>query len=139
MPDLDFAFLCDYARAEGGLAHAIAAGIDTVYAETVPTGANFAVLLRTTFTRNECGRPHRIEIIIQDVDGDRVGQLVGTVMPEWKEGLPVGWKVGALLAMNLGLPIQRFGEYEVAIMLGDQQVKSLQFRVVERQPEQAPG
>jgi hypothetical protein len=41
MPELDFAFMCDYARAEGALAHVIAAGIDTVQLPATPTGANF--------------------------------------------------------------------------------------------------
>jgi hypothetical protein len=72
MPELDYAVLGDYVRAEAGIAHVIAAGIDTIWSAEVPTGRNVGLLLRITFTRNECGRLHRIEIIFQDTDGARL-------------------------------------------------------------------
>jgi hypothetical protein len=131
MPDLDFAFLCDYVRAEGGVAHVIAAGVDTVYAPAVPTAANLGILLRLTFTRNECGRPHRLEIIIQDIDGVRVAQLSGVLSPDWNDSLPLGWKVGMLAAFNLGLPIPRFGEYGISIMVNDTEARTIDFRAVQ--------
>jgi hypothetical protein len=59
MPELDYALLCDYVRAERGVAHTIAAGIDTVHRPEVPTVANLGLLARVTFTRAECGRLHR--------------------------------------------------------------------------------
>lgn len=40
MPTLDYALLCDYVRVEGGVAHVIAAGIDTIWKEEVPSGQN---------------------------------------------------------------------------------------------------
>ena len=63
MPELDFAVLADAVRADGGLGSALAIGMDTVIAPTVPTGQNIGLLVRLEFTRNECGRPHRLEII----------------------------------------------------------------------------
>jgi hypothetical protein len=55
MPEVDYAFLCDHVRAEGGVAHVIAAGIDTIYQEQVPSVANFGLLARITYTRAEWG------------------------------------------------------------------------------------
>jgi hypothetical protein len=92
VPEVDYALIGDYVRAEGGVAHVIGAGIDTVYAPQVPIGQNLGLLARFTFTRNECGRPHRIEIIFQDADGERLAQLVAPVEPEYPEGLPHGLK-----------------------------------------------
>jgi hypothetical protein len=40
VPTLDYALLCDYVRVEGGVAHVIAAGIDTIWKEEVPSGQN---------------------------------------------------------------------------------------------------
>jgi hypothetical protein len=36
VPELDFALLSDYVRVEGGIAHVIAAGVDTVNTPTRP-------------------------------------------------------------------------------------------------------
>lgn len=56
MPRLDYALLCDFAPVEGGLAHIIGAGIDTIYAPTVPTGQNLTLLARLAFSKGRGGR-----------------------------------------------------------------------------------
>ena len=130
MPSLDFAFVCDYARQDAGPVHALAIGIDTVYAPDVPWGQNLGVVARFTFTRNECGRPHRVELIAQDEDGQRLVHLTGTLEPQWDEGLPPGWSVGAMLTLNFGLPLPQFGLYAIEILLNDSSVKTLSLRVM---------
>jgi hypothetical protein len=137
VPELDYAVLCDYVRAEGGVAHVVAAGIDTVWAAEVPTGRNVGLLARLTFTRHECGRPHRLEVIFQDIDGDRLAVVQGVVNPQWIEGLPTGWRTGTLLGLNMGIPLPRYGVYGFEIMLNDSFVKNIDFRVV--QQAAAPG
>ena len=131
MPELDFALLCEHARAEGGMAHVIGAGIDTIHVPEAPIGVNLSMLLRVTYTRNECGRPHRIEVIYQDADGARIGQISGTNTPDWIEGLPASWRVGSMIAFNIGMPIPHFGEYSAEVILNDTSAKTLVFRVVE--------
>lgn len=132
MPTLDFAFLCDYARQDPGTPiHALAIAIDTIGVPEVPTGRNLGVVARFLFTKNECGRPHRIEIFVQDTDGKRVAQITGTVEPQWSEDIPPGWPTGAALALNFGIPLPTFGFYSVEFLMNDSSVKSLNFRVVE--------
>lgn len=104
MPELDSALLCDHVRAEGGVAHVIAGGIDTVYARRVPARHNLGLLLRLRFTRAECGRQHRVEVILQDTDGRQLAKLQGVLTPQWKEDLPPGWRVGAMLGLNFAVP-----------------------------------
>ena len=130
MPDLDYALLCDYVRAEQGIAHVIAASIDTVSTTDVPTGRNVGLLIRLTFTRYECGRPHRVEVIFQDIDGERIAHIQGVLTPEWREGLPVGWRTGALFALNIGVPLPREGVYGFEILVNDHHVKTIDLRVV---------
>ncbi len=133
MPELDYAVLCDYVRAEGGLAHMIAAGIDTIFAPEVPAGQNLGFLMRIAFARTECGRPHRVEVIFQDEDGERLAEISGALSPQWQEGLPPGWRVGALLGLNIGIPLPRFGLYSFEVLVNDNQVKTIPLRVL--QPE----
>ena len=132
MPRLDYAVLCDYVRAEGGIAHAIAAGVDTVLAENIPTGRNLGLLLRVTFTRAECGRPHRLEIIFQDADGERLLVINSVITPEWQEDVPPSWGVGALAGLNFGVPLPRAGLYSFEVLLNDNHVKTVPLRVVTR-------
>jgi hypothetical protein len=92
VPELDYAFLAEYVRAEAPAAHALSVGIDTIIAGTVPTGQNIGLLFRLGFTRQECGRAHRVEILFQDEDGVRLAQISTVVTPEWTKGLPVHWR-----------------------------------------------
>lgn len=134
VPELDFAILSDYVRAEGGVAHLIAGGIDTIGVPQVPAGHNVGLLIRLSVTRNECERPHRVEVIFQDEDGERIVQAVGTIEPKWNDSLPPGWKVGAMLALNMGLPLPKFGLYSIEILVNDSSVKSMDLRVVQSEP-----
>jgi hypothetical protein len=140
MPELDFALLCDYVRAEpAGVAHVIAAGVDTVYPPQVPSGQNIGVLVRLTFTRNECDRPHRIEIFFQDLDGNRLVQISGTAQAQWQEGLPTGWRQGVFLAFNMGIPLPAYSQYSFEILVNDQSVKTLNLWVAPPKAGHIPG
>ena len=88
VPRLDYALVCDFVPAEGGLAHVIAAGIDTISKEDVPSGQNVGLVLRVNFARSERGRSHRVEVLFQDEDGTRLAQIEAVVQPTWAEGLP---------------------------------------------------
>jgi hypothetical protein len=132
MPELDFALLSDYVRAEGGIAHVIAGGIDTIWAPTVPTGQNIGLVFRVMFTRAECGRPHRLEVIFQDEDGSRLAQITSTVMPEWNDNQPPHWRTGLIGGLNFGVPLPRYGLYSFEMLMNDNQLKTLPLRVLER-------
>jgi hypothetical protein len=132
VPELDFAVTCDYVRAEGvGVAHVIGGGFDTIHAAEVPTGRNMGLWGRILLARNECGRPHRLEVIFQDEDGERLTELTGPVTGEWPgEDFPLAWKVGVAFAFNLGVPLPRYGLYSFDLMLNDSLVKTIPLRVV---------
>ncbi len=132
MPELDYAILGDYVRTEGGIGHIIAAGIDAIYTPAVPTGQNVGLLLRVTFARNECERPHRLEIIFQGEDGERHTHITSTIEPVWDEELWPGWRVGAIFGINMGIPLPQFGTYSFEILLNDNLVKAIPIRVIER-------
>ena len=132
MPALDYALVCDYVRAEGGVAHVIAAGVDTYHFAEVPASANLGLLLRATFTRNECGRRHTIELIFQDADGARLAQVQATTVPDWPDDHPAGWPVGTLLGLNVGVPFPSFGDYALEILVNGSSLKSIPLRAVQR-------
>lgn len=129
MPDLDFALLCDHVRADG-LVHIIGGSIDTVTAPQVPTGQNLGIAARFVFTRGECNHPHRVEILFQDTDGRELVRVDAMVEPRWVEGLPPGWKTGASLGLNFGVPLPAYGIYTFEILVNGSSLKSLPLRVI---------
>jgi hypothetical protein len=137
MPELDFALVADYVRTEGGIAHAVGAGIDTVFAAEVPTGQNIGILIRLKFTRQECDRPHRLEVIFQDVDGGRLAGLTTVITPTWSPELPVGWRQSVIGGFNVGIPLPDYGLYAFEILVNDNMVKSIPIRLI-APPEPAP-
>jgi hypothetical protein len=130
MPELDLALIADYVHAEDGVAYVMRGCIDTVWAAEVPTGRNVGFLFRVTFSRSECGRPHRVEVIFQDEDGDRLAHVQTVVTPEWDDGLPPHWKVKLLGGLNFGVPLPRYGLYSFDVMINDSQQKAIELRVV---------
>jgi len=140
VPELDYALLAEYVRIEGGVAHVLSAGIDTIIAPTVPTGENIGLLFRLGFTRQECDRPHRVEILFQDEDGVRHAQISTVVTPVWTEGKPIHWREGAIGGLNFGIPLPRYGLYSFEVMVNDENRKTLNLRVIEpANPQPAPA
>ena len=138
MPELDYAFIAEHVRIDGPFGHALAIGGDTIIAPTTPTGQNIGLLFRIGFTRNECGRPHRVEVIFQDEDGERLAQIASVVTPEWTEGLPLHWLQGVMTGLNFGVPLPRYGLYSFEIMVNDGHQKTVHLRVVPPAGEHPP-
>ena len=113
-------------------------GPDTVMAAQVPTGQNLGILIRLGFARSECDRPHRLEIIFHDEDGQRLAHLNAVAEPRWPEDQPPGWTVGVLSAINIGVPLPNFGLYSFEVLVNDNLVKSIPLRVRQREQEQQP-
>jgi hypothetical protein len=131
LPELDYALLCDYVRTEQtGVAHVIAASVDTVTLPQVPGAANLGLLVRLTFTRGECDKPHRLEAILAQTDGEPTAKINGVITPTWRQGMPLGWKTGAMLGLNFGVVLPKYGEYSMDILVNDSSVKDINLRVV---------
>jgi hypothetical protein len=131
MLQLDYALLCDYVRAEGGIAHVIAAAIDTINRPEVPSVANFGLFARVTFTDEDLDQLHQFEVRLQDQGGEEIAHVTGARQLEAVEGLPEGWPYGVLLALNFGVPLPRFGTYTLTLLLDGEPVKTINLRVVQ--------
>ena len=139
VPELDYALLGDYVRPDAsGVAHVIGAGIDTIPMREVPAGHNIGLLFRVEFTRQECGRPHRLEVVFQDIDGERLLHITSVITPDWIDDLPVGWNRGWLGGFNFGVPLPRFGVYSFEFLINDTNKKTLHLRVVPSGEDAAP-
>ncbi len=135
VPDLDFALIAEYVKLEQGLAHVVAGGMDTIRTTDMPIGHNIGLLLRISFDRFECNRPHRVEVIVQDEDGGRLVGLTATGKPLWRNEWPVTWKSSQAFAFNLSLPLKRPGVHEFKILVNDSLMKTIPFLVIHALPD----
>lgn len=131
MAKLRAALLAEFARVQNNVLHVIGGGIDTVTVSEIPAAANFSAAIVATFTRNECGRPHRIDLILQDEDGDRLQQVNATTTPEWNDAVPASWVQQTMIALNFGVVFPGLGAYSLEVLIDDRQEESLQIRVLD--------
>lgn len=134
MPKCNVALIADYARQEGGLAHLIGAGVDTIHCPVVPTVQPMGLLAVLEFSAGECGRPHRVEVIVQDQDGVVLNKVTGSIVPERDRTLPPGWPARAPLVLNLLVPIPDYGVYSLEVLADDAEMATIRFRSVPMPP-----
>jgi hypothetical protein len=137
MPELDFMIVADYVRAEGGLLHMIAAGIDTIYTPAVPAARPVGIGIRLTLTLDEVRQQHQIEVVYQTEDGARLAQISGTVAPLAYEpiGLP-GVRLGIAIPLNMSLPLPDYGRYSLGLLVDGSNLKTIGITVTEPPADQ---
>ncbi len=138
MPELDYAMLAEHVRIDHGVAYILAGGWDGIEISEMPATTTIALLMRLGFDRAECGRPHRVEVLIQDEDGARLFQLSRTLKPEWPEGYPLTWKRHEQFKLGFPLYFERYGLHDCLILLNDSLLKTIPF-VVKPLSEAAAG
>ncbi len=139
MPELDFMVTADYVRAEGGMLHMIAAGVNTLLVPSLPAARPLGVGLRLLVDVAEARQPHRIELIFQDADGHRLTEVAGTIGPIGTDQPlpPPGRPYGVPVAFNLMLPVPVYGDYSLELIIDGQPMKSITLTAVD--PRNMPG
>lgn len=138
---LDWALLASAAEAPpSGLVYILGAGIDTLMREQFPTPFGGSLVIRLLSTRLETDRPHKVEVHCTDEDGRAVlhQPVMFTLAPrQVPADYPHGWDLAASIVINLsGVAIPHAGFYNFEILVDDQQVRTLPFRVVSSTPSQ---
>ncbi|MGO9728683.1 MAG: DUF6941 family protein [Streptosporangiaceae bacterium] len=133
MPELDFMVTADYVRAEGGMLHMIAAGVDAMLVPGVPAARPVGVGLRILVDVAEAREQHHVELIYQDEDGHRLTQVNGTFGPvDPDQPLPPpGRPFGVPLAFNFLLPVPRLGDYSLELFIDGESKKSITLTAIQ--------
>ena|SRR5215475_10442976 len=134
MPELDYMVLADYVRQDGGVIHILGAGIDTVFAVSVPTVHPFGIALRISFsTTEEPGEQHRLAVSFVGPDQPVLGATATFDTPPRPEGVPAHWRTGVGIALQIAVPLPRYGDYSCELDIDEGVItKSLDFRVIPR-------
>jgi hypothetical protein len=144
---LDWMLLANYAEDNRGLLNITGAGWDTIEARGPVTAnaplrpgiempkaviAGFLVA-RLLFHASETGRELSFRVVILDADGGEVARAEGKARIEKTANLPGGWLQASNVIVPLsGVPLPKFGQYSVALLVDDQHVGDLSFRVVKQ-------
>jgi hypothetical protein len=104
---------------------------------------NVELALLITLHPTEAAEPHRLRVVIQDIDGEQIAQLDGQFGIDAAPPSPTGRQPGESLILPVGLnlrgvAIPREGSYSVEVLVDNQHVESLFFMVTpQRGPEAA--
>lgn len=133
-PELDYAYLAEYAKVDGGKLTVVDASFTHVTGTTLPGVFSFAVAgrvrvpagFREIVLNFEFANPNRQTVLKFDapLSADPAER-------------PYKDRVGRLFALNLGLPIAEPGLCVVTIGIDDQEVRTLAFEV-EPAPQAGP-
>jgi hypothetical protein len=132
---LDWALLANAAEGPpNGLVYILGAGIDTLWRDRFPAPFGGAMVLRLVTSRLESGRAHKVEVHCSDEDGKAIlAQPIVLTVParQVPSEHPAGWDLAANIVINLAaVHIEKPGFYRFEIMVDDQQVRTLPFRLV---------
>lgn len=133
MPDLDYAFLADYARVDpSGTLTAVGASYTQLTTDAVPSTHLLSVAGRV---RSKAGAPPvGLEIILRAPDAAYTMTL-GAELQEGPGTRPYAdGRIGLLFAVTAGVPIVAEGLYEVEVRLEGEARRLLVFEVKLREP-----
>lgn len=132
--DVDFLILADSAQVQGEKLYMLGGGWSLIWARQFPTQHQMAIAAGILVPWLETNQRHRFKIEVRAEDGAVFSTLEG----EFEQGRPPGLAPGStqrvMLAMNLGLRLERPAEAVVELSLDGQVAKSVPFRIVESPP-----
>jgi hypothetical protein len=137
MPELDYMVLADYVRQDGPFTHIMGAGVDTVFTPAVPTIQPFGVAVRISFsTTEEPGEQHRLTVTFVGPDSPVLDASATFATPPRPPGVPEHWRTGLGIAMQIAVPLPRYGDYSCELNIDDGAIiKAYEFRVITPAPQ----
>lgn len=133
MPALDYMVLADYVRQDGGVIHILGAGMDTIQSPLVPFVQPLGVALRISFgTTEQVGEEHHVTVSFVGPDQPVLSASARFTTPPRPPGVPEHWRAALGVALQLAVPIPRYGDYSCELDIDDGTItQSYDFRVVQ--------
>jgi hypothetical protein len=131
---LDWAILANAAEVQNNLIFVLGGGWDTGTRPLYPAPFQGALAMRLLLHPTEMSRPHKVEIQLNDEDGQPIAPIIGlnTNPGPPPPNHPTGWDVAALVVVGMqSLMIPKPGGYSLEILLDDQHFRTIPFRFVQ--------
>jgi hypothetical protein len=104
--DVDTCMLCDAATVREGLLHILGGGITQTVRPEFPSPLGISLALRVLAHPTETAHPHKLEVILQDEDGERIVKFQLQIAEIDEAIIPVGEQAPITLAWDFpGKPV----------------------------------
>ena len=123
---LSSAMLCDAAKARDGLLYVIGGGITRIQRQTYPADLQCSLALVIDVHQSELGRPHELEVLIQDEDGERLVAAKGGFQLAGAD-LMVGEHVLLPFTLDIKGKLAEPGAYSIEILIDGTHQRTIQF------------
>lgn len=132
---LNCALLCDAVSIREGLLHILGGGVNRITAPDFPTRLLTVLAMHVALEPDEAETDHRIELVVRDVKGERVGGAQGGFLTGRPSELHEGEDVAVPLvvpldSIEIGVP----GVYELEVRIDDVEGALLSFLVARATP-----
>lgn len=135
---VDWAILCRYAEAEGGLAAIMGAGIDTFWSTEFPVTILAPIVIRVVGTEDEMAHEHAILFRVLAPDLSALAEVEIQLDAALNPLREPGWEQAAVFVTAHQIEVESPGTYSIEIDIDGQHMKSVPFRVRPAK-EAAPG
>jgi hypothetical protein len=115
--------------------------VDTIFATDVPAmHPRLLLAVRLLISRTEAEHSHRLEVIIQEADGDEIARALGpldALAEEVRNQIPPGRQAGLGMVLNFeNLVFPSYGNYQVVIQWDGSEARPPLRLIVSPTPEQ---
>lgn len=133
---VDTALLCDAATVREGLLHILGGGISQVVRPEYPAELGLTLALRIMVHPTEAEHRHKLQIILQGEDGQKVTEVQAEVQAELPpEGIEAGEEGELLIPWNFpGRPkLPAPGRYSMELLIDGVHQRSVPFKAIQAQ------
>jgi hypothetical protein len=130
---IEYALLADHVRQEGGLAHILAANINTLVVEEVPAPWNLGILIVVRQEDEQPGDTSAIRILFRTESGTELVQIDATLTLNPSPDHPDDWPRFAMFALNFGIVVPEHGNYAFDLSIDGATQRTLNVRVIRPQ------
>jgi hypothetical protein len=123
---LSSAMLCDAAKARDGLLYVIGGGVTRIQRQSYPADFQCSLALVIDVHQSEMSRPHELEVLIQDEDGERLVAAKGGFQLSGAD-LMVGEHVLLPFTLDIKGKLAKPGAYSIEVLIDGTHHRTIQF------------
>lgn len=127
----DFLILADSAQVQGEKLYMLGGGWSQIWAKELPAQHQMAVAAGILIPWMDTNARHQFKVVVRDEDGKAFGEITGEFEQGRPPGLPPGSTQRVMLAINMGIRIERPCEAVAELMLDGSLARSVPFRIVQ--------
>ncbi len=128
----DFLILADAAQVQGEKLYLLGGGWSTITAREFPVQHQMAIAAGILVPWMETNARHEFRISVTSEEGASFGEVTGHFEQGRPAGMPAGTTQRMMIAVNMGIRLERACEASAELWLDGERARSVPFRVIDR-------